>query len=365
MLRTNFSPMKILKTCLLLAGLAGISLLPACSRSGPEPQPGAKPRPVVMAEVELRDLSVRRTVAAPVVAYRRVYVNARTTGQILELQVEEGDQVRQGQRLLRIDTRQQEAQLRQARAAAVEARLQHQRNQQLFDSLAISAAELELATRQLEEAESQVEFWAAEVEYGEVRATVDGVIAARFVELGSNVSAHDRLFTVEDHDLLVIRSALPELDVIHLEPGQAVDLQFDVFEDAWFSGTVRRIFPSADPLTRLFTVEVQIDQTQTAKPIRPGYLARVHFTTIRHPDAVVIPPECIARTDSADHAFVIREDLTLARQPLTTGIEREGWIEVIAGLQPGQRVVAGNTGALREDQAVEIIGTFRRHGFGQ
>ena len=323
----------------------------------------APPRPVVSFSVSQRDMSSVRIQSAPVVAYKRVYTNARTGGQVLELLAEEGDQVRRGQRLLRIDTRRQEAQLRQAEAAAWELRRQYERNAHLLKSEAISQADLEFIARQLEEAESQVEFWKVEVEFGEVRAELDGVITARFVEVGTTVAANERVFTTEDHNLLVVRPGLTEMDVSGLKKGDKVSLQYDVLGDEEFPGRIRRIFPAADPLTRLFTVEVEINQQAVPQKIRPGYLSRIRFVTDSMRGVLAIPPEAIYQNQGKELAFVISDNMLIEVRELITGIRRDGWVEVLQGLSEGEEVAAANLGALREGMPVQKTGVFRRYGF--
>ncbi len=341
-----------------------LALAFAFACSSPDRTPQADPaRSVVTARAELRDLSARRTVTAPVIAYKRVYVTARTAGQVLEVHFEESERVRRGELLARLDTRRQQAQLRQARAAADEIRRQYERNKVLYGSEAISLAELELLGGQLEEAESQVDFWQVEVEYGEIRAPLDAVVALRLVEVGTTVSENERLFTIEDHGLLVVRPGVPELDLKGLQKGQEVDLEFDVFPDQSFTGTIRRIFPSADPLTRLFTVEVEIHQEQTPQLVRPGYLARVHFTTDPRPDATVVPPEAILSRDGLTYVFVVKDGETVEMRQVETGMERDGWVEILSGIEPGDEVAAGNPEVLSDGIQVSVTGTFKRYGF--
>lgn len=341
--------------------LFSLSSLVSCNE--PTQESAAPPQSVVSAVAEVRDLSARRIVTAPVVAYKRIYVTARTSGQVLELHFEESDRVRKGDLMARLDTRRQQAQLRQAEAAAGEIKRQYGRNKVLFDSEAISQAELEFLAAQLEEAESQVEYWQVEVEFGDIRAPADAVVTSRLVEVGTTVSVNERLFTIEDHNLLVVRPGIPEIDLGRLERGQAVDLEFDIFPGEVFTGTIRRIFPSADPLTRLFTVEVEIDQRQTSQPVRPGYLARVHFTTEPRPGAVVVPPEAIVTRNGETQVFIIKNRETLEMRRVVTGIQRDGWTEILDGLEPGEEVAAGNPEALSDGIQVNVTGTFRRYGF--
>ncbi len=318
--------------------------------------------PVAYAEAETRDLSGRRTITAPVVAYQRVYVTAQTSGRIEEIHFEEGDDVRAGDLLARLDTRRQEAQLRKARAALRETERHYQRNRKLFEDEVIPEAEYEAVARQLEEAEAEAGLWEVETELGRAHAPIDAVVTDRLIEVGTTVSENERLFTIEDHGMLVLRPGLSESDIIHLEKGREVALRFDVYPDDAFRGTIRRIFPTADAVTRLFTVEVEIDQESAPHKIYPGYLARLDFVTQRRDDAVAIPPESIWHEEDSAFVFVISNN-GVSKRPVETGIRRDGWVEVLSGLESGEQVAAANLENLQDGAKVEVQGRFRRHGF--
>ena len=346
----------------LLAIIFLFFILSSCSPSANEEDNAERTQPVLSAEVKIRDLSDTRTVSAPVIAYRRVYITARTAGQVLEVNFEEGDRVRKGQVLARLDTRRQEAQLRNAQARLVEARQHFNRQKTLFDEQVITAAEFENATLMLEQAESDVQFQKVEVDLGIINSPIDAVVSARLVEPGTTANTNDRLFTIEDHDLLVVRPALSELDVAQLEKGQQLDLTFDVLGEETYPGTIRRIFPAADNITRLFTVEVEIHQNEIPRVIRPGYLARTRFTLDNRKDVVAVPNEAIVRKDEKSVVWVIREE-KVHPAVVETGVERDGYIEILSGLEANETVAAGNLNRLEDGMKVSVTGTFRRYGF--
>lgn len=338
-------------------------LLASCSFEQPQ-QSGERVIPVAIAEVEMRDLSLHRTVTAPVVAYLRVYVNAQTEGQLLDVLVEEGDIIKKGDLLARIDTRRQEAQLQIAEAALREVRHHYQRTKKLFEEQVVPKAEYEMAERQLAEAEASVNMWRVEAGFGEIHAPIDAIVAAKLVESGNTVSANQRLFTIEDHSLLVTRPALSELDIVQLDKGQQLNVTFDVFPGQVFQGSIRRIFPAADALTRLFSVEVELDQSQSSDIIRPGYLARMHFTTDHRSNVVAVMPESLVYRDNKVYVFII-DDGSVTQREVETGIRRDGWIEIRSGLNAGEQIAAGNIDALTDGANVEVRGKFRRYGFAE
>ncbi len=342
--------------------LVAVLVFLSCNRSKQETNSMPAAHPVLTATVETHDLSDIRKVSAPVVAYKRVYITARTAGQVLEVHFEEGNQIRQGQVMARLDTRKQEAQLRNARAMLVEARKNFDRQKHLYEQEVITPTELETATLSLEQAESEVEFWEAETDLGTIRSPIDAIVSDKLVETGTSVNANDRLFTIEDHSLLVVRPSLTEMDVATLSEGMTLPLYFDVFGDTPGEGSIRRIFPAADAITRLFTVEVEINQDKLDKPLRPGYLARAQFILDDHQKALSVPSEAIVKKEDRNLVYVI-ENNKVSAQEVTTGVEREGRVEIVSGLEEGMQVAAGNIASLEDNTPVNVVGNFRRYGF--
>ncbi|MBW6477815.1 MAG: efflux RND transporter periplasmic adaptor subunit [Bacteroidales bacterium] len=344
--------------------LALVLWIASCNSSSERASEGQRSQSILTSTAQKRDLSDIRTVSAPVVAYLRVYITARTAGQVMEVNFEEGDRVRKGQVLARLDTRRQQAQLRNAEATLKEARLNYDRQKTLFEQDVITPAEFENAQVALERAEAEKELWRVEVDLGEISAPIDAVVAAKLVEPGTTANVNDRLFTIEDHNLLVMRPALSELDVASLEKGQNLELYFDVFGDKPYLGKIRRIFPSADGITRLFTVEVEIDQVSLDQPVKPGYLARARFVLDDRRNVISVPKEAVVEKNGQQVVFVLSDDREgISRRDVTTGAERDGWVEIISGLEEGKEVAAGNIANLSEDRPVRVTGNFRRYGF--
>jgi len=329
-----------------------------------EPSVSTSAISVTAAEIETRDLSDSFSISSEVVAYKRAYVASRISGLVEEVHFEEGQAVYLGDILAQIDVRLQQSQLRELRAVLEEARDIRERNEVLYERDAISRAELLSSRRNLEQAESNVERLELEIEYGTVRAPISGMITSRLVEVGNNVSVNERMFTVTDMDLLVIRPGVSELNLAGLEEGQSVDIHLDVYPDRSFEGSIRRIFPGADAVTRLFTVEIELHQQEDKPVVRPGYLARVRFSTDERREVLTVPSEAVAERDGEKVLFVLNEDEDIATMvPVVIGVQRDGYAEVRDGIEAGRKVAAANLDALEDGTEVRVVGTFRRYGF--
>ncbi len=337
---------------LLAAAASGIT---GCSRnddsdSGPERRGTA----VAVMEMEPRDMSRRVTVSAPVEPRVLIRLASRTTGTVDRLLKEEGDRVRRGELLAELDMSEQRAELDRAEAEQERARLDYERLAELRERRAVSLADYQQALANLRVAESERQLWQTRVAFGRITAPQDTVITRRYIEPGEAVQQHDTLFELAAMDELVVRPGLPEVDVVHLMPGQLVTVRLDALPDQRFAGTVRRIFPSADTGSRLVTVEVALPEDADTRGVRPGYLARLQFDVDPRTGVLALPTPSVGADDDGYYVYLVEND-ALVRRSVQIGINRGGWTEITDGLSPGEVVLASNPIDMREGQEVRIV----------
>jgi membrane fusion protein (multidrug efflux system) len=341
-------------------GLITIALiLASCTDQAPTSGRGsqwqAMAYPVLASTVELKDLSRSVTLSNPVEALRVVELAARTDGVVTEVFVEEGDVVRQDQVLARIDVREQRAELARAKARLLERQANFDRFEQLKERNYIDVASYESARAELAVAESDVELWQTRVDFGEVTATVEGTVVDRMIEPGEAISRQGVLFSIADLSSLVVRLGVSELDVGQLQVGQVVAVGIDAVDrTTTIDGEIRRIFPAADSVSRLITVEIELMKAG-AGAIRPGYLARVDLLVESYPNVLAIPAISVAELDGQPYVMVIDEAMTLQRRMVELGITRGAWREVTQGLSAGERVVPANPSEMRAGDRVRIV----------
>lgn len=343
---------------LLLALLAPV--LPACSDRSPTPANTAAARterslPVQGYSVTTRDLSRSVRLSAPVEALRLVDLAARTDGILLTVLVEEGDTVKADQVLAQIDVREQVAELARAEAALAEQRSANQRLDRLKPSNYIDEATVEAARAALASAEAEKVLWETRVDFGTARASLDGVIVARYVEPGAAVARLAPLFTIADVSTLVVRVAASELDVTGIQAGQQASVRVDAAGSEPLAGRVRRVFPAADAESRLTTVEIELLDASDLG-VRPGFLARAELVVDAQLDKLAVPLAAIAQGgDGLDYVMVVDAEDRLQRRVVTLGMARGVWREVVEGLDRGERLVASNPVDLREGALVRIV----------
>ena len=334
-----------------------VSLLLAGCSSGTAAGTGQGPRgnlPVWVVRVERQDLVREVTLAGSVEPLRSIEVNSRAAGTVLTVRVQEGDRVRQGQLMLELDARETAAQLERARAVLANAEAAFRRSEEMHRAAIITSAEFEQARAAFRTAKSDVDLWETRLDFTRVRAPSSGVVTAKLIEAGGAVNPNQRLFDIADDALMVVRVQMSELDVVHVRERDVVRLTLDAHPDAVLRGSIRRIFPSADPTTRLLPVEVALHEPPPGVVVRPGYLARVHLTLDSRPQVLVIPAAAVGASTTGPFAYLVEAD-TLVRRPITVGLTSSGMVEVTSGLQPGDLVVTSGHLGLRAGATVRIM----------
>jgi membrane fusion protein (multidrug efflux system) len=309
--------------------------------------------PVAVVPVVRRDLARSVTVTGPVEPVRTIGVNSQTSGSVLAVHVQEGDRVAAGALLAELDAREAESQLARAQAVLESARDAFGRDSQLHASAIITDADFERSLSAYMVARSEAELWHTRRAFTRITALSAGVVTAKHVEAGSAVSPNQRLFDIADVSLLVVRVQLSELDVVHLGRGAAVAVRLDAYPGARLEGRVRRIFPSADPQSRLVPVEVALGPQPSGVEARPGFLARVDFALDRRAGALAVPASAIGVASADASVYVVEAD-TLAQRVVTLGVTAEGWVEVTAGVREGEQVVVSGHVNLRPGARVRV-----------
>jgi membrane fusion protein, multidrug efflux system len=311
--------------------------------------------PVAAVELQPRDLSRQISLSGTVQPRHRIRLASRTVGNVEAVHGEEGDAVAQGSLLAELDMSEPRAELARARALRSEAELEYRRAEELRENRVISPAEYQRARAALEVADSEVRLWETRVNFGRIAAPMHAVITARHVEPGEAVQAHDTLFELAAMDALVIHLGVSELDVVHLQTGQPVPVRVDALPDLEIRGELRRIFPVADSVSRLITVEVALPASVTDAGVRPGYLARIRLNVDERPDALAVPSAALGEDGDTRYVYLIRDE-RLERREVEPGVTRGPWTEIVSGLETGDIVLATNPIDMRDGQRVRIVG---------
>ena len=354
---------------LVMAGSA--FLLTACGGDEEAPVPGAASGqvagraaggpaaggdriiPVQIAGVTRGAIARNVTVTGTVEPIRTVGVNSQLPGALLTVNAQEGDIVRQGAVLARVDDRELQAQLAAAEASFQVAEAQFQRAQQLRDRKVITAPEYDRDRTAFASAKAQYDQLKTRIGYATVRAPLTGVVTEKMVETGDVIGNQQRLFSIADISSMVVRVGVSELDVVQLGTGDQVMVTLDAIPDRPLRGRIRRVFPQGDPTTRLVPVEIVLD-AESARVARPGFLARVTFALGARDGVLLVPGGAVIGGAGGQAVFVV-QDGKAVRRAVETGVTSEGRVEIRNGLQEGEQIVIAGNNLLRDGMGVRAV----------
>lgn len=312
--------------------------------------------PVVEVQPVARGSIARQaTVAGIVEPLRLVGVNSQLAGALTSVNVEEGDVVRAGAVLARLDDRELAAQFAAAEASYQVAKAAYERAEQLRERRVITLPEYERERTAYAAATAQVDQLRTRIGYATVTAPIDGVITEKHAEAGDVVGNQSRLFTIADVSELVVRVGVSELDVVELQQGDRVQITLDAIPNRDLAGRIRRIFPVGDAQTRLVPVEVVFDR-ESARLARPGFLARVTFDLATSDNVLLLPVSAVLGGQGAQAVFVVEEGSAI-RRSVSTGLTSQGRIEIVSGLREGEQVVVVGNNSLRDGMTVRLSGS--------
>ena len=317
--------------------------------------PGGGPPVAVVETATVEEGSIAREIelSGVVEPIRTVSVNSQLATTVNAVYAEEGDRVSTGAVLARLEDADLTANLESARASLEAARAAFERAEQLREREVITLPEYERDRTALAAAEAVHRQLQTRLGYATIRSPISGVVTAKHVEAGDVVGAQTPLFEVADVSTLVVPIGVSELDVGHMSAGDTVTVSLDAFPDRPLRGRIRRIFPSADPTTRLVTVEVALEAGSQA---RPGYLARVELQLDARDDVLLVPASAILTGSSGDESTFVVEDGKAFRREVESGLVSQGRVEIVRGLNRGETVVVEGGSSLREGAQVRTVG---------
>lgn len=305
--------------------------------------------------------------SGPLVAPRTAVLRAKAGGTLEALSVREGDRVRAGQTLGRIDmaeltsrVAERNANVASARVALAQAERTHASNerlaaQQFISPLALenSRAALDAARAQLHAAQASHESTRVNLREGALLAPIAGIVARRHVLPGEKVSPEQQVLTIVDLAQLELAGAVGTHEVGRLSAGMAVQVQVEGLSEP-VQGTIARIAPSAEPGTRAIGVTIGVDNPR--ERLRAGQYALARVELPDPTPRLTVPVTAVGQTSGQDHVWVIDQG-RLARRAVMLGRRdpREGRVEVLQGLVDSSTVLAARFDNLREGTQAQVV----------
>ena len=301
---------------------------------------------VSVIQVSKRDVPQEATYTSTVQPYVKNNIVPQAGGRITNINVEIGDFVKEGQILAEID----KAQLQQAQLSLKNQEVELARLKSLYEAGGLSKSDLDAIELQYNVTKTQVDNL---LENTVLRSPINGVITARNYDVGDMCSMSAPIFTVEQIIPVKLLIGISESDYSKVKKGDSVEIKADAVPDKTFYGKINRIYPTIDPATRTFTVEVVVQNNY--RTLRPGMFVRatVNFGTN---SSVVIPDVAVVKQQGSGERFVyiLNEDGTVTYQKVVLGRRLDAEYEVLEGVEDGAKVVTGGQIRLKDGIKVTV-----------
>lgn len=285
-----------------------------------------------------------------------VRVVAEAARRIVELRVEEGQTVRRGDLLVRLEDEAQRTSLARTSSQLERARAELARQSDLFEKQLVSEKVYNDAKYELEQLELARADAERELSYTEVRAPLSGTVTMRLVKVGDTVSPGQELFEIVDFDSLVALLYVPERELRRIEVGQPARLVAEAGSGASFSATVERISPVVDPRTGTVKVTVAVPRSPG---LRPGMFLQAELVTAVRDAALLVPKRALILDGASSFVYRLAADDTVERVAVEPSLESRDVVAVDGELAVGDQVVVAGQAGLKAGAKVRAIGAGR------
>ena len=308
--------------------------------------------PVEAATVGTGDIAAFFTGTASLEAEEEALVVAKTGGVVMEIFAEEGQYVKEGQPLAKLDDERLTLEMSRSEAALAKLQRDYERNEELFQKSLISAEEYERIKSDYETQKAARDLAQLEVTYTTVVAPFGGIVSERLIKKGNMVATHAPTFRLTDFDPLLAILHVPERELNKLRKGQRAELRLDALYGEVFTGAIKRISPIVDPTTGTFKVTVEV--RDRSRQLKPGMFGRVRIVYDTREDVLLVPKEAVLAEDDESAVYVIRDTMSF-RQLVETGYSNDTHMEILSGIEAGDVIITTGQNSLRDSTKVEVI----------
>ncbi|WNB77947.1 efflux RND transporter periplasmic adaptor subunit [Methylomonas koyamae] len=341
----------VLFTVLLLGGLFGLKfrqINQAIEHMQPPP-----PAVVALAEVRREQWPAKIASVGSLRAVAGINLSNEVAGQIKAIHFQSGQSVKQGQLLLELDSATDQAELKGLEAELRLAELHYQRSAQMLEKKFVSQADYDQNLALVDKAKAAVAAKQSVIAKKQIKAPFDGEIGIRQVDLGQYLAEGSAIVNLEKLDPIYLDFSLPERQLGLLGNGQQVEINVAAYPERRFSGTITALSPAVDLGSRAVNIQAKFNNAQ--KLLRPGMFAQVAINSGKSSDVLTVPDTAVTYNPYGDSVFLAvtaGNGLTVQSRQVRTGQSRGGRVEILEGLQAGDRVVSAGQLKLRNGMPI-------------
>lgn len=348
---------------LLMASIIAVSGCGA-QKTVPEQSQETKSVLVETEKAVTGNISSIATVTGKIAAQMEVSIIPKMGGKVAEVNFEVGDRVHTGDVLVRLDSTEIQAQLKQARAALAMAKANYEnalanleRTKSLFEQGAVSQQQLEaaqtmVATGSPDSAAAAVQLMEAQLANTIIKSPAEGIVASRSVEVGE-MAGQMPVMTIVGIDKVKVQTNVTEGEVNKLKVGQKVTVIVSAVGEEPFTGTIATISPAADSLSSTFPISIEISNSE--HKLKPGMFAEAKLVLETKEGVLVLPKQAVIDSGDKKYVYVVKDNKAIQTE-ITTGIEDDERVEIVSGLQAGDMIVLSGQNKLQNETPVTVSG---------
>ena len=313
-------------------------------------------------------ITVTATSTGTIKAETEARISAQRTGKVINLLFDEGTFVDNKKVIAELDSGEEylnlrlaEATLQKAKSILSETEKRLKRARELIKKEYISESELDLTEKEnavaeasVKEAENSLAIARLNYSYSFIRSPINGVVTARFVELGDTIVKGNIMGTVVTIDSLYVEGFIDEADISKVSIGKEVNITMDAYQGRIFKGVAYRVSPvvtGGKQETRTFEVRARLKEMPPA--IKPGMSAEVEVIVDRADNALIVPSQAVIERDGKTFVYVVK-DSKARLVPIKAGRSNWTYTEVLSGINEGDEVIINpDTPKLRDGVRVK------------
>lgn len=337
---------------ILLAGFCAYLLVPKAQTSGK--QKSADQAVMVKTEhVSTHRIAREIDALGNAMSFASARLVASSSDYLVELHVEEGQLVKQGQLIARFNDTEEAARLAELKVQLSEQSRQLARLKNLTKSQASAISLYDEQNAKVEATQAQIAALQAKISELTIRAPFNGMLGLRQVSQGAYLTSGTEITTIDDLSRIRVEFSVAEQYLSDIKTGMKVTGSSAAYRNEKFTGTVSAIDPRIDEVTRTVRIRAIVDNP--ALKLRPGMLLKM-LVTLQEADVLEISEKAILPLQSRNFVFVVGKDQKVQQVAIETGQRRPGSVEVVSGLKAGDEIVTEGAQKLRTGVLVERVG---------
>jgi membrane fusion protein, multidrug efflux system len=307
----------------------------------------------LVVEATVQPVSESLSLVGTLAANEMVEIKSETDGTLEEILFTEGQQVKEGDLLLRLNDTKLGAAVAEAEANYKLSQASYERNKQLFRDRLVSQQDFDQVAAQFQASQASLDLKKRELKDTRIYASFGGVVSSRQVSPGQVISKNTTFTWLVDVDPVKVEINVPERYAGQLHPGQRIEITVAAYPGRKFTGEVFFVAPFVEAATRTALVKARVPNPQLE--LKPGMFANLDLTLKLKEQAIVIPESAVLASGDRIIVYALNKEDVAEVRPVKLGIRQAGLVEILSGLKAGDRVVAEGLQKVRPGGKVQAI----------